>query len=877
MTYNPDSASNDFVVTTQPIVYGGTLTFSSSAVTNTVVNGSAFKNIFSYGSQSGVFTATNIICPDWLNGYYLGTTLSFSNNNLLYFTNTSARGFWTNGFAYNPPFSSATTFAGTSNNVIFTNNLAQSVSFSNTAPISISSINFMPSNLASCLVTAFIDNAYDVWVTNGLTIGALGSGLNSTSTLYLFSGEMDVTNNGLGIVTVGQSLLNRATLTIAAGATLMCDQLYITNSFFGTNAITGMGGYSNSMLGSISGTLQINNGSHITMWATSGYSSAASPLTINAGGKLIYAGGTNVIDEPPGSPVGIGVQLIQVNGQLLIYGQSTVVTQNSFYAGGATPMVLSTGNSLTISNGAKLFIFQATAGSMPSSSSSTQTLVGLPNMVYLTKTGGTYSVGQQAGGTGGGSFDYLYATNAAISLTGLLVGNANGSNNLYYQYGGTLTNYILQVGTAGTYYQSNAMVNTYGGMTGLFNNVYIGYAISQNGTQFAANVSISDTGTLWTTTSNSAVYIGYTGLINGTNSYAIQNQLNITNGGSLVTSNLYVGLAFGGGTSFSNFLNVIASSLYITNANASGNLFLGSNAASSFLTISNGSIVKCDNLLSYPGMQFWYTNMEGNLSTTTNNVMFVSNSICYPTNIITICDPNTVVTVNNTITNDHLGSIIVSNGAWLNSSNYCTGGLWTWYTNSYLAGGNNSGTITYNIGTNIMSNCWSSAILNNSTWSNTAWIKNGTNANLGKQPSIVLSNASTIYSGCGISNYGNLFFCTCGSALISTGTAYNSSAAVLTFGVNAATPTNSYLTAASIVMSGGTVTFNVIGTPSVLVTSTVFSVAPTGTYSTNVPSLWIWNGTQLIYTGTVASASTVSYSLQPQKGLQPQSGLQPQE
>ena len=422
------------------------------------------------------------------------------------------------------------------------------------------------------------------------------------------------------------------------------------------------------------------------------------------------------------------------------------------------------------------------------------------------------------------------------------------------------------------------MFNTYGSFTGSFGGtVLIGNQTTANGTQIAANVSISDTGTLWQTVSNVTFTVGNAGAVNVTNSYSFWNTLNVTNGGQLVCSNLNIGLAFGGGTSFSNSLNVIASWLYVTNPAIKGGLSLGSNAASSFATFSNGAVAIVDWLLSNPGMQFWYTNMEGNLSTTTNNVMFVSNSICYPTNIITICDPNTVVTVNNTITNDHLGSIIVSNGAWLNSSNYCTGGLWTWYTNSYLAGGNNSGTITYNIGTNIMSNCWSSAILNNSTWSNTAWIKNGTNANIGKQPSIVLSNASTIYSGCGISNYGNLFFCTCGSALISTGTAYNSSAAVLTFGVNAATPTNSYLTAASIVMSGGTVTFNVIGTPSVLVTSTVFSVLPTGTYSTNVPSLWIWNGTQLIYTGTVASASTVSYSLQPQKGLQPQSGLQPQE
>ena len=354
---------------------------------------------------------------------------------MVYFTNTTARGYWTNGSSFNPVFSPATSFVGITNNVVFTDNVNQAVSFSNSTPIMVGSITLMPSNLASCLVTAFINAASDLWITNGLTIGAIGSGLNSTSTLALKSGEIDVTNSlGSGIVTVGQSPINRGSLTISVGTTLICDQFYATNNYFGSGQY---GSYSNSTIAAIAGTLQINNGSHISMWGTSGYSSANSPFTISAGGKLIYAGGTNVIDNPAGNPVGVGVQLLQLNGNFLAYSPSCIVTMDVNYpASVGAPFVL--GPSFILSNGASMFI--RGAGGVPSASSTTQMFIGLPNMTYLNQTGGTWTVGTQAGGTGGGSFDYLYATNSSFKLNILTIGNANGSNNMVVMYGGYLTN-----------------------------------------------------------------------------------------------------------------------------------------------------------------------------------------------------------------------------------------------------------------------------------------------------------------------------------------------------------------------------------------------------------------------------------------------------
>lgn len=521
----------------------------------------------------------------------------------------------------------------------FTNNTARQISWT----INATNANaFFNPTLSGIAYTQAIGSS--TWyVTNQYIVAQNGT---STSIVTMTSGTLVVTNaGGTASMIIGQSGDGTFNLN---GGTVIVDHVYVTNANASSLEIDG-------------GTLTIKDDSIFGTNARGSSAreslrvaiSSANNSTLNIIGGTTFMFTNLVVGDNSGS-----------TGFVNVIGSSTIVSnRGQFYVGDN-----SGGNTLTISNGAKVWVNREIfIGNGVGANS---------NTILITDSGTAVTNGQEI--SANRSFNQLLISNGAVYSTVQLIwgNNAAGTNNLVdvstgarFQAGSSshvgnsgISN-MLMVRDAGTLVEYKTFMMMGNNASGRFNQIIITNGGSISGaTTVVGNsggdgnkITVTGTGSSWT--NNADMFIGIdassnTILINqgaamygdrvviSSNSATVNNMLVISNAGSIfrATSAIVGSNALGNGTSGVILItdrgtleaNSITNGLFgtgnITNING---VFQFTTAAPSIMTNAGGTIFLTNGVISYRDVAnapVLITNNVSRISMFGSNTFMLNNS-----------------------------------------------------------------------------------------------------------------------------------------------------------------------------------------------------------------------------------------------------------
>ncbi|MEI6082684.1 MAG: glycine-rich domain-containing protein [Verrucomicrobiota bacterium] len=210
-------------------------------------------------------------------------------------------------------------------------------------------------------------------------------------------------------------------------------------------------------------------------------------------------------------------------------------------------------------------------GSLYSLGVSNSVTVSTGGSIVATNAGTSYIVGN-----GGSNVTVLISGSGSLwtNAGAFVIGSGAATGNVVTVNAGTLAAGALMIGTNGA--MRNSLLITNGGQV-------VGTVASTLG--FTANsntITVAGNGALWNS-SAAGITVGTGG--------STGNVLNVNSGGSVIANGLTINA---GATDWSNFVNVAAGSLFVTNAAGSASLIVGGNG---LVLANNGLVVVSSNLV----------------------------------------------------------------------------------------------------------------------------------------------------------------------------------------------------------------------------------------------------------------------------------------